>query len=180
MTTTNKIGYALANSGNSAVITCTQKTLQTGSARESAVVDNTSNLYDDAELTVLCSVAAGTPTAAGSYINVWLAGSEDGTNWPVFLNGLTPITAGGGDAAQGALGSTNNLFFLGAIQCTTSTQATTAAPNNYRQTFSGLGLLNMFRKWSVFIENQTGLAFSSLSSTTDYVLTYTGVQYQNL
>jgi hypothetical protein len=53
--------------------------------RESAVIDNTANLYLD--ILVSGKITAGTSPTASRSIEVWAVGSWDGTNWPDVFDG---------------------------------------------------------------------------------------------
>jgi hypothetical protein len=53
--------------------------------RESAVIDNTANLYLD--ILISGKITAGTSPTASRSIEVWAIGSWDGTNWPDVFDG---------------------------------------------------------------------------------------------
>jgi hypothetical protein len=53
--------------------------------RESATIDNTTNLYLD--ILVSGKITAGTSPTASRSIEVWAVGSWDGTNWPDVFDG---------------------------------------------------------------------------------------------
>ena len=53
--------------------------------RESATVDNSTNLYLD--ILVSGKITAGTSPTASRSIEVWAVGSWDGTNWPDVFDG---------------------------------------------------------------------------------------------
>ena len=53
--------------------------------RESATIDNTTNLYLD--ILVSGKITAGTSPTAARSIEVWVVGSWDGTNWPDVFDG---------------------------------------------------------------------------------------------
>ena len=53
--------------------------------RESATIDNTTNLYLD--ILVSGKITAGTSPTAARSIEVWAVGSWDGTNWPDVFDG---------------------------------------------------------------------------------------------
>ena len=53
--------------------------------RESAVIDNTANLYLD--FLISGKITAGTSPTAARSIEVWAVGSWDGTNWPDVFDG---------------------------------------------------------------------------------------------
>ena len=53
--------------------------------RESAVIDNSTNLYLD--ILISGKITAGTSPTASRSIEVWAVGSWDGTNWPDVFDG---------------------------------------------------------------------------------------------
>lgn len=145
----------------STAVTITLTSLANGSARESTAVVNTTTLYLDAQLYVACKLAAGTPSGG---IDVYLYGSEDGTNYD--------DNATGSDAAI-TLRTPCNLVLVGRIQTETSGALT------WKMTFKSLaasfgGVLP--RKWGVCIANNTGLAFDSTGNS----VTFTGIYAQTV
>lgn len=166
MSTSNKISYVA-----SAQMTCTLTSLAAGSARESAVVDNTSALDLAAEVSVTFTIASGTPTSSGAFVNVYVSATEDGTNWPIIQTstGATYQT-GGGDSSVGAFNAANPLRLIATIPVATATSSAErtlrSLPIPIEPAFGGV----LPRKWSIFIENQTGVAFSTSTATsTQYV-----------
>lgn len=164
--TTNLSDYAAA-----AAVTCTLPALATGSARESDVVDNTGDLMLDYLVQVTFTLASGSPTTNGPYVNIYASGTGDGTLWPlVQLATGAPFTTGAGDASVGALGTPANLALLGAygLQTTTTSGERTfrTQPFSVAQAFGGV----VPSKFSIIVENLTGVAFStSTATTTNYV-----------
>ena len=109
----------------SAALTITLNSLASAGVRQSTAVDNTSNLYVDAIVNVIAVLASGTPSSG---INVYVAGSEDGTNWP---DGL-----GATDAAY-TMRSPTNLSLVRPIwtaRPSTAPRATTTWPRWHRIT----------------------------------------------
>lgn len=158
-------------------IACSFASLASGSTRESAVVVNDTSTQNniDSLVSVTCTIASGTPSTTSPSINVYISASEDGTNWPIVQqsNGAT-YTTGAGDASAGALGSPTNLRLIGIIACMTTTSA---SERTFRSLpFSVAAACNnvMPRKWSVFIENQVGVAFSTSTTSTANYVSYTG------
>jgi len=153
---TTKASYA-----TSTAATITLTSLGNGSARESTAIVNTTNLYLDAQLYVACKLVAGTPSGG---IDVYLYGSEDGTNYD--------DNATGTDAAI-TLRTPCNLVLIGRIQ------TETAGALTWKMSFKSLaasfgGVLP--RKWGCVISNQTGLAFDSTGNS----VTYTGIYAQTV
>ena len=176
MTTTNKIAYPNA----SAQIACTMGSLAVTSTRESAVVDNTTNLFLDALVSVTLTIASGTPTSTGAYVNVYANASEDGTNWPIIQKSDgTVYTTGAGDASAGILGTPGNLKLIGVINVMTTTSSGERTVRS--EPFSVAAAFNnaLPRKWSIFLENQSGVVFSTSTATTANYVSYTGIAVTN-
>lgn len=152
--------------GTSTALTWTSAgTLANGSAAGCLAVDNTSNLFDDAY--VYIAIGVGT-VASPKYINVWVAGSEDGTNY--LGNSATTDAYAGTDAAV-TLGAPT-VFAGPYFQATT--QASVTGKLFIPSVAKLMGTLILPRKWGLIVENQSGAAFTSLSAT------YTGLQLQNV
>lgn len=148
--------------GTSAAVTITLANLASAAlaGRESAAVDNATNLYLDAILQVRGKLVAGSPTSGGA-IYVYVAGSEDGTQWT--------DNATGADAALTQRDPTN-LRLLGVIPTPDSGGlAYVSSPMSVAAAFGGV----LPRKWSVIVRNFTGLAFTATPA--DHAVTYTGV-----
>ena len=152
-----KITYA-----NSAAITITLNSLahSATAGRESTAIDNSTNVYDDAFVTVIC-VTDATTIAADQAVYVYAYASEDGTNYT--------DNATGTDAGI-TLRSPTNLVLLGVI-------ATPTASATYKKTFTVApafgGILP--RKWGIVVRPyaaaSSGLASSGNSAS------YTGITY---
>lgn len=141
--------------GTSTSITITINSLTTGSARESTAVDNTSNKYIDAHVTVVCALSAGTP-ASDQMINVFAYGSEDGTNYG--------DNATGSDAAI-TLRTLNNLRLIGSLMTSSSGGLTyTSQPMSVARAFGGI----LPRKWGIVVENRTNLTFAGSGCSARY------------
>lgn len=149
--------------GTSTSITITLASLASGSSRESAAVDNTTNLFLDALVYLAIPLATGTP-AGDKAIYVYAAGSEDGTNYG--------DNATGSDAAI-TLRSPTNLRLIGVINTPDSGAVTYKShPISVAAAFGGF----LPRKWSIIVQNATGLALG----TTGFTSTYTGIQTQSV
>lgn len=144
--------------GASTAITINLNSLANNSARESAAIDNTSDEFPDALVTVQVKTNSNVPTGDKA-VYVYVAGSEDGTN---FTDNAT-----GSDAGI-TLASPTNLIHVATIACP-------ALSTTYRKVFSVAtafgGQGNMPRKWSVIVQNKTGNALDS----TGHAVTYSGV-----
>lgn len=151
--------------GTSTAITCTLASLASSATagRGSAVVDNTSNLYDD----VLLYIAVKTSSSAlanDKACYIYLYGSEDGTNYSG-----SSAEAEGTDAAV-TVDSPSNLILAGVIACpaisVTYRKVISVAP-----AFGGV----MPRKWGFVLRNYTGQALDSTEG--NHTKSYTGITY---
>jgi len=159
-TTTDKISY-----GTSTAITITLNSLASSATvgRQSTVVDNTSNLFDDVYVTVIITTSA---SALGSdkSVYVYFTGSEDGTNYDQD-DGVMGTT----DAAY-TINASSNLKGPGVISCITSSKV-------YNRTF----ILSQFfggivpRKWGMVVCNFTNQSLSASGNSASY----TGITYTN-
>jgi hypothetical protein len=143
-------------------ITITLDSLAGAAARESASLDNSVSLYQDVLVTLNIPLAAGTPGDL-SQIIVYAAGCEDGTHF--------------GDNATGTdagitLRTPSNLRTVAVISTPTAGGLTwRSQPIPIAAAFGGI----LPRKWSIIVENRTGLAFS-----TGCTATFTGVNLQTV
>lgn len=145
--------------GGNTAITVTLNSLANASARQAAAVDNSSNLYLDAQVTV--TAAVGTVSAGGS-ISVYAAGSIDGTTWPgegsANNDGVT-----GSDAAI-TLESPTNLTLIGVINTPTSSKTYVSQPISVAAAFNNV----LPRNWTIIVLNNTGAAFSASGCSAHY------------
>lgn len=157
-------------------VACSIASLASGSTRESAVVDDTTDKFLDRLVALTFTIASGSPTTNGPYVNIWASGSDDGTLWPIIqLSSGAPFTTGAGDGSVGALGVPPNLRWVGAIGLQTTT--TTAERTFRTQAFSVAAAFGgqLPPKFSILIENQTGVAFSTSTATTVNYLEQQGI-----
>lgn len=150
-----KIEFAASTS-----ITVTLASLATGSARECAVIDNSTNKYSDAMVYLALKLQTGTP-ASDKSIYVWFYGSEDGTNYT--------DNASGSDAAL-TMRSPTNLRGPFVISIPDSGGLTYKAVIGSVAAFFG-GVLP--RKWGLVVQNQTNVTFSATEG--DHAKSYTGI-----
>lgn len=160
MTTVN-IAY-----GTSTAITCSLTGLahSATAGRQCTVIDNTSNKFDDALVTVGVATNASTP-AADKACYVYFFGSEDGT---LFDN--DDAQPGATDAAY-TLNAASNLRGPGVISCPT-------ASKTYYKVFSVASFFGgrMPRKWGYVVANVTN---NALATGTNPNQSYTGITYTN-
>ena len=163
MATTDKIAYA-----TSTAITCTLASLASSATagRGSAAVDNTSNLYDDAMLTIAVKTSASA-LANDKACYVYLYGSEDGT---VYTG--SSAEAEGTDAAV-TLDAPTNLRGPYVLVCPASSVTYRLVIGSVAGAFGGV----LPRKWGFVLQNYTGQALDSTEG--NHQKTYSGVTYTN-
>ncbi len=156
--TTTKVAYAGASG---VAITLTKAGLADGSWRQSASVDNTSNLYLDA--LVGMSVQTGTSPVAGGTIDIYAYGQYDGS--AEFTGG-----ASGSDAAYTADGEELLFKLIGVIVVdATSDQDYEFGPVAIARFFGGF----LPQRWGIVIENNTGVALNATGTNNETL--YTGI-----
>lgn len=162
MATTDKIAY-----GSSTAITCTFASLASSSSagRGSAAVDNSSNLFDDALVTVAVKTSASA-LANDKAVYVYVYGSEDGSVY----NGSS-AEAEGTDAAV-TLDSPTNLRGPIVIACPASS-TTYRVVFSVAQFFGGI----LPKKWGLVVQNNTGQALDGTEA--NHQKTYTGINWMN-
>lgn len=156
---TTKIAYAAAAS-----LTVTLNSLLNNTARQSNVLDNTSNLYLD------IFVGGGFKTASGSLgtnpvVNIWASAISDGTNYGG-TNGTNVL--GGGDAAFTMPTNTGNLILLAAVPINTAAATEYMEPRSLAAVFGGF----LPPKFVIIVQNVTGLTLDASAGGT---ILYTGV-----
>lgn len=151
--------------GTSTAITCTFNSLASSATvgRSSASVDNTTNLFVDAFVTVISSTGAGA-LANDKAIYVYVYASEDGTNFDNEQN-VQPGT----DASYTINSPT---VFKGPILIPCAVPA-----QQYTRTFAIGPFFGgvMPRKWGVIIVNFTGQTLAASGNS----ISYTGITYTN-
>lgn len=144
-------------------VTMTNTSLTNGSWRQSASVDNGTNLFIDAHLGG--SIQVGTTPTANGTIDIYAYGSYDGTN---FTGG-----ASGTDSAYTADGE--ELLFpllLSIIVDATSDQDYVFGPVSVAQAFGGV----LPETWGIVIENNTGATLNATGTNNEiqfFGITYT-------
>lgn len=141
---------------SAATITCTLTSLANGSARESTVIDNTSNLYQDALLRIQSKGAA----SGTSVLEIYAYSALSDTTY-------TDL-ATGSDAAFTAANIFNSVL-IGVVQMNAATSAVTWGPVSIAAAFGGV----LPSKWGLIVKNSSGAALSATAG--DHVLKYEGV-----
>jgi len=151
------------NLSSSTAVTITLNSLSASSTagRQASVIDNSSNLYVDALVTAI--ISTGTVSSPVS-VNVYVSGSEDGTNYD-----QDSAVMGASDAAY-TIDSQTNLKQGAVINTSTSSKI-------YIKTFSVAQLFGgvMPRKWTVVVVNNSGGALAASGNS----MSYTGITYTN-
>lgn len=135
--------------------------------RESTVVDNSTNKYDDALLSG--KVTVGTTPTVNTQIIVYVFGQlNDTPTYPDVMTGsdgdktLTSVGVGAGFLRQVAV-------LL--VDSTTSNRAYPFGPISVASFFGGV----LPQRWSVFISHNTGVALNSTAA--NHFVSYQGVKY---
>lgn len=144
--------------GTAADITITLASLATSSTklvgRQSAAVDNSSNLFLD--YLVSGKITVGTSPTTAKSIEVWAIGSWDGTTWPAGFSGS--------DAAGPTLIAENKISvcrLLASIATVGTTDQTYHfAPVSVAALFGG----RIPKQWSVFVTHDTGVNLNATGS----------------
>ncbi len=160
----------------SATLTCTQTSLATGSTRETSVRSQSANSNLEDIVAVTFTIASGAPSTTGPSVNIYANGSVDATLWPIIqLSSGATFQTGGGDAAVGALGTPQHPRLIGAfaIQTTTSSGERTfrTEPFAVSPAFGG----SIPPAYSLMVENQTGVSFSTSTATTTQLVEVNGI-----
>jgi len=160
MATTN-IAY-----GTSTSITCTLASLASSSTagRGCAAVDNTSNLYDDAMLTIAVKTSASA-LANDKACYVYIFGSEDGTVY----NASSAESVGTNAAVT--LAAPTNLKGPYVLSCPASSTTYRLVVGSIAAVFGGV----MPRKWGFVLQNYTGQNLDATEG--NHQKTYTGITY---
>lgn len=163
MTTTTNIKF-----GTSTAITCTLASLASSASagRGCTAVDNTSNLFDDAMLTVQVKTSASA-LANDKACYVYIYGSEDGT-----VYSGSSAEAQGTDAAM-TFDSPSNMKGPFPLNCPATSTTYRLVVGSVAALFGGI----MPRKWGFALQNYTGQNLSSTEG--DHQKTYTGITYTN-
>jgi hypothetical protein len=165
--TTDKLNYPTT----SASITCTLNSLVTGGIRQSAAVDNSSNLYKDVILTAELTLAVGTP-GANQCCYVYVAGSPDGSFYDSDDNVVTG-SDGGYTFTNWTSGTpTRTAFKLAMTVWLFAANLTHIQTCTLARLFGGV----MPYKWVVLVVNSANV---TLKSTGPNALSYTPIYTTN-
>ncbi len=148
------------NFGTSTALTMTSlnslASSTTSYAASQARDTSTTNNITDIMVSVKVTVGAITPSSSTN-VYVYAYGVEDSTGSPTYPGGgATAEVITGADAAVTMSATSNNLKFLGSINCHTASIQFKSEPMSL---VSCLGVLP--RKWGILVQNQTGVALSA-------------------
>lgn len=125
----------------------------------------TTNNIVDTMVSVKITAGAITPSASTNLI-IYVVGSEDGTNW---AGGSATAEVFTDNAETNTLSATsNNLKFLGTINCHTASISYRSNPMSIAAAFGGV----LPKKWKIVVQNQTGQTLGTSS-----VVSYTDIYY---
>ena len=130
-------------------LTCTLASLANNSARESTVVDNTSNLFVDALVMAQIKSGASGVSSTG-YVNIYAYATVDAAT-PVYSDGAT-----GSDAAI-TLTSPPNVRLIGVMNVVANATTYKGGPFSVAAAFGGV----LPEKWGIIVENKTAAALDS-------------------
>lgn len=150
---TQKIAYAART-----VITMTLTSLANAAAWQSLVIDNTSNLYDDALVFVQTKGQAGSTLGLEFYVYSYDGGS-------LFSDG-----ASGADATFTAANRKNSPL-IDVVTLNTTTATPSLLRRGVASCFNGI----MPAKWGLIAINNSGGTLSATAG--DHVITYQGITY---
>lgn len=159
--------------GAETAITCDVSSLASSSSRTagraSTVVDNTSNLYDDA--IVSGKIRTGTSPTVSKQIDVWVYAQRNDT--PTYPDGIT-----GSDAAK-TMTSENVRNSALRLACSILVDATSdrdydIAPFAVAALFGGI----MPRRWGLFVAHDTAVALNATAGNHEFK--YSGIHYQSV
>lgn len=146
-----KTAYGTSNQA----ITCTLTSLANGSRRQSAAVDNTSNLFLDA-LVALKLKSGSSGTSSAGRADVYAYGTVDGGT--DYSDGAT-----GSDAAITLTGPPN-MRLIGTVNMVANSTTYVAGPFSVAQAFGGV----LPDHWGIVVDNESGSAFDGTVASAFY------------
>ena len=149
---------------NNQALTITLASLATNTARASTVVDNTTNLFEDALIFVKLTSAAAATLATG-YANVFVYATVD--------NGTTYSENATGVDAAITLVSPTNLILIAQVNVVANAITYRAGPFSICRS---AGWDRLPAKWGIVIQNQSGATLNATAS--NHAVTYQGVNGQ--
>jgi hypothetical protein len=155
----------------SAAITITLASLATNATwttgRASTVVDNSTNLYDDAILAG--KITCGTTPTAATIIAAYVWAQFDET--PTYPDAITGSDAAFSPSSAGVMPSYMRLAAPLSVDSATSDRAYTFTGVSVAQLFGGV----LPQRWGVYVAHNTGVNLNATAG--NHVISYQGVKY---
>lgn len=158
-----KIKYGSSNQAITCQLAPSGTGLANNGARASTAIDNTTNLFADALVSVQVKTGGSGVSSTGT-VNVYAYGTSDGGT--TYTDGAT-----GSDAAI-TLTSPPNARLIGVINCVANATTYKGGPFSVAAAFGG----SLPDHWGIVIENKTGAALDTTEG--NHLKTYQGVQSQ--
>lgn len=138
-------------------ITCNFLSLANNGQRSSAAIDNTTNLFLDALVSVKIKTAAASTSSTG-YVNIYAYGTTDGGT-----------TYGGGEASMGTdagvtLTSPPNIVLIGVINAVANSTTYVRSAMSVAAAFGGV----LPDHWGIVVENKTGATLDGVTGSANY------------
>lgn len=161
MTTTIKALYGT----NNQAITISLASLTNTSAQQSTAIDNSSNLFLDALVTVKVKSGASGTSSTGA-VRVYAYGTTDG--------GTTYSDGASGTNGSITLTSPANMRLIGLINVVANATSYVGGPFSVAAAFGGV----LPDHWGIVVENVTGATLDATAG--NFAVTYQGVQAQSV
>lgn len=136
-------------------ITCTITSLANGSARQSTAIDNTTNLFMDALVSLTVKSGASSTSATG-HVDVYVGATVDGGS--TYTDGAT--------GTNGAFTPTSptNLRFLGSINVVANSATYQGGPFSIASAFGGI----LPAEWVIVVINNSGATLDASVGSAQY------------
>lgn len=150
MAETVQVKYGTQNQA----ITITLTSLANAAQRQSTVIDNTSNLYEDAFVMVIAKTGSSSTTSTGR-LYVYAYGTSDGTHYT--------------DGASGTDGSITltsppNMPLIGVLNAVANSTTYNGGPFSVAQAFGG----TLPEKWGIVVDNECGSTLDGTTASANY------------
>lgn len=154
-----------AKYSNAATITITAASLGNGSARASTALDNSTNLYIDAQVGGKIKTSGASTETTGS-CTIYAYASVDG--------GTTYTEAATGTDAAITLTAPTNAIPIGVVNTVANATTYNFGPFSVAKAFGGV----LPRNWGIILVNNAGSALDATGGSFDFQ--YRGVQFQSV
>ena len=161
-TTTTKIAYNSA--ATSIPMTLTGLLSSTTVGNQSAPIDNTSNLYDDVQISAAFLTSNTASMTLPAQVFVYISASFDGSTYTQDANAIGATNTGY------ILDATTNLKLAAVVNASTAGKTYISGCGSLASLFGGI----MPQKWVICVVNNTGQPLSTASGST---LSYTGITF---